>query len=106
MTFNAADPVFSAPAKARGKERRKGGRPGRRYPAPKRSARLYVYLDPSRVHLFRFFLEAQDNLGIMTVVDRWRAALLVRFSPHQEKAMREFLADVNESLPFTVAYPQ
>ena len=52
------------------------------------------------VHLFRFFLEAEDNLGIMTVVDRWRAALLIRFSPHQQREMVEFLDRLKESLPF------
>ena len=94
-----SDPVFSAPKEKKQKKRR-----GRRvYAAPERSARLYVYIDSSKVHMFRFFLEARDNLGIMTVVDRWRAVLLLRFSPHQEKEVREFLDAVKESLPITLA---
>lgn len=69
-------------------------------PPPTRSARLYLYIDPSKVHLFRYLLEAEDNLGIMTVVDRWRAALMVRFSPHQERRMRQFLEEARVSVPF------
>jgi hypothetical protein len=45
------------------------------------------------VHLFRYLLEARDNLGLMTVVDRYRAALLIRFSPQQERDMLEFLEE-------------
>ncbi len=77
-------------------------RKGRGFPAPERSGRIYVRIDPSRVHMFRFLLEAEDNLGLMTVVDRWGAVLLVRFSPHQEREMRAFLRDMQQSLPFTI----
>ena len=52
--------------------------------------------------MFRFLLEAQDNLGLMTVVDRWGAVLQVRFSPHQERDMREFLEGMQETIPFTI----
>lgn len=70
------------------------------YAPPARSARLYVTLDPSTVHMFRFLLEAQDHLGIMTVVDRRRAALMVRFSPLQERELRDFLEGMRETVPF------
>ena len=100
MPIDFADPLFLAPVK-RNSPKRRGGRRGD-CSAPERSARLYVYLDPSQVYLFRFFLEAHDNLGIMTVVDRWRAALLLRFSPHQEQEIREFLAAVRESVPLAL----
>lgn len=82
--------------------KRRPRRRGRALPAPRRSARLYVEIAPSLVHLFRFLLEAEDNLGIMTVADRWRAVLMVRFSPHQEGDMRLFLADMCRSIPFSV----
>jgi len=74
----------------------------RPFAAPGHSARLYVYIDPGMVHMFRFFLETEENLGIMTVVDRWRTALLIRYSPHQEKQMRAFLESVGQSLPITI----
>lgn len=69
-------------------------------PAPVRSARVYLYIDPSKVHCFRYLLEAEDNLGIMTVVDRWRAALMVRCSPHQREALLQFLDEIRPTLPF------
>lgn len=67
---------------------------------PARSARLYVTINPSQVHLFRYLLEASDNMGIMTVVDRWRAALLIRYSPHQDRHIREWLKDMKLTVPF------
>ncbi|MCL1939393.1 MAG: DUF4911 domain-containing protein [Desulfovibrionaceae bacterium] len=76
-------------------------RKGRVLPPARRSARCYVYIDPSQVHLFRYFLEAEENLGIMTVVDRWRAALLVRFSPDQERRLFERLEEMRAVVSFT-----
>ncbi len=88
----------SALPKAKGRRQHKG----RFFPPPEWSGRLYVQIDSSMVHMFRYFLEAEDNLGIMTVVDRWRATLLVRFSPHQEKEIRQFLQAMQESIEFKV----
>ena len=102
MAIDFTAPLFLAPAKKRDRSRR--GRKGRVHAAPSRSARLYIAIDSSKVHLFRFFLESRDNLGIMTVVDRWRAVLLLRFSPHQEKEVREFLEAARQSLPFSMVY--
>lgn len=72
----------------------------RSLPPAQRSARLYVTIDPSKVHLFKYLLEAEDNLALMTVVDRWRAALMVRFSPHQENAVREHLEWMRKTVSF------
>lgn len=64
------------------------------------SKHLYMYIAPDKVGMFRFLLEAQDNLGYMSVVDRWRAALQITFAPGQEREVREYLAGLVESLPF------
>ena len=82
-------------------QRRGRARKGKLFPPPKRSGRIYCCIDPSLVGMFRFLLEAADNLGIMTVVDRWRAVLQVRFSPHQEKDALEHLEGMRETLPFS-----
>ena len=74
-------------------------RKGRSLPVPQRSSRVYVTVEPSRVHMFRFLLEAEDNLGIMTVVDRWRAVLMVRYSPHREADLRAFLEAAAQTVP-------
>lgn len=60
-------------------------------PPQQESARLYVRVAPSDIALFRFLLEAHDNLALFTVVDRARAVLLLRFSPDQERETLEFL---------------
>lgn len=93
--------AFASPALPK----RKKGRRWRPLPAPERSSRLYVLIDPGKVHLFRFFLETEENLGLMTVVDRWRAALLVRFSPWQEREMRAFLESLRELLDLRIIEP-
>ena len=56
------------------------------------SERLYVRIAPSDIGLFRFLLEAVDNLALFSVVDRFKGVLLLRFSPHQRRETEEFLA--------------
>ncbi|GAB7021706.1 DUF4911 domain-containing protein [Salidesulfovibrio brasiliensis] len=77
----------------------------RRCPAPPdRSARLYVQIDPSLIGRFRFLLEAHDNLGIFTVVNRFKGVLLLRFSPQQRREFMEFLGSVAEAVPHTILH--
>lgn len=82
------------------RKKKRHARRGRSLPPAGQSCRFYVYIKPSQVYLFRFLLEAQDNLGLMTVVDRWRAALLLRCSPHQEREFRDFLDGMRQTVPF------
>ena len=81
-------------------QNKRRSRKGRFLPPARRSARCYIYIAPSQVHVFRYFLEAEDNLGIMTVVDRWRAALLIRFSPDQERRLLDCLEEIRAMVPF------
>lgn len=74
-------------------------------PAPRWSGRLYVRIAPDKVGMFRFLLEAEDNLGYMSVVDRWAAVLQVVFSPHQEQTMRQCMRDMQTLIPFTLLEP-
>ena len=66
------------------------------------SGRIYIRIDSRDVAMFRFLLEAEDNLGYMTVLDRWRALLKVTFSPHQARQMRACLGTMREMLDFEV----
>ncbi|MEF2144650.1 MAG: DUF4911 domain-containing protein [Desulfovibrionaceae bacterium] len=72
-------------------QRKPRARRGRLLPPPSHSARLYVRMDPPRIALFRFLLEAWDNLALFTMVDRRQGVMLLRFSPHQEREVRLFL---------------
>lgn len=69
---------------------------------PRHSGRLLVRLAPGDVALFRFLLEAYDNLALFTVLERKTALLKVIFSPHQEDAARAALAEIAASLPLRV----
>lgn len=71
-------------------------------PAPEFSSCLYVRLRPCDVAMFRFLLEAEDNLAYMSTVDRWACVLRVVFSPHQAKAVRLYLESMRERIPFEI----
>ncbi|MDE7241306.1 DUF4911 domain-containing protein [Desulfovibrio sp.] len=69
---------------------------------PRQSGRLLVRVAPGDVALFRFLLEAYENLAFFSVLERKTALLKVVFSPQQEDAVRAALAEIGASLPLTV----
>ncbi|HZF61186.1 MAG TPA: DUF4911 domain-containing protein [Desulfovibrio sp.] len=82
------------------RERRK---PAPALPPPTRSASLLVRIAPEHTGLFRFLLEAYEHIAYFTVLENKTALLRVIFSPHREREAREALAQMAQSLPFTVA---
>lgn len=78
-------------------------RPRRRrtFAAPEWSERIFLAINPHDVHMFRYLLEAYDNLGYMSVVDRWRAVLRVSYSPHQRQEVLDVLEDMRETVAFS-----
>ncbi len=83
-----------------------GARAGSRKPVSllpaTRSAVLLIRIAPRDVGLFRFLLEARDNLALFTVLDPRAALLKLLFSPHQLDNLRVALADLAEMLSFRV----
>lgn len=71
-------------------------------PPPARSARLLVRLAAEDTALFRFLLEGYDNTAYFTVLEPRTALLKLVFSPHREEALRRALAEMAESLDFSV----
>lgn len=71
-------------------------------PPPVRSGRLLVRLAPTQTGMFRFLLEAYDNLAYFSVLHRREALLKLVFSPHCEQAVRAALAEIAQSLPLEV----
>ena len=69
-----------------------------RKPAP----RLLVRLAAEDTALFRFLLEGYDNTAYFTVLEPRTALLKLVFSPHREEALRRALAEMAESLDFSV----
>ena len=62
------------------------------------SGRLYLRLAPRDVAMLRYLLEAHDNLGYLTMVDRFGAVAKICFAPGAEESVRDFLAEVGETL--------
>lgn len=66
------------------------------------SACLLVRMPPALVGMFRFLLEACDNVAAFTVLDRREALLKVFFSPHQHDTVIRTLQQIGEQVPLTV----
>jgi len=77
----------------------------RRMGPPRWSERLYVELEPSRMALFRFLLEAWDNLAYFTVLDRRRAVVRLVFSPDCTAGVEQALAAMAQAMPLRVIRP-
>lgn len=77
-------------------------KPGPALLPPACSGRLLVRLAPERIALFRFLLEAYDNLAYFTVLESKTALVKLIFSPHRERAARRALDEMAQSLPFLV----
>jgi hypothetical protein len=66
------------------------------FPAPacRQSRVLYAEVPRNQIALYRFLLEGYDNLAIMSVVDRYRAVIKVRFTPDSRRTLCELLASL------------
>jgi hypothetical protein len=74
-------------------------------PLPTRSARLYLRLAPKDIALCRFLLEARDNLGYLTVLDRSAAVLELVHSPGQAREVQEALGQIAQEISLTILSP-
>lgn len=68
-------------------------------PPARESAALYLRLPAEKTALFRFLLEARENVAYFTVLDRREALIKVVFSPHMREQTEAALADIARSLP-------
>lgn len=84
----------------RRKSRPRAPRPA--LPPAGQSACLLVRMPPAQVGMFRFLLEAHDNLAGFTVLDRREALLKVFFSPHQRAEVMAALHAIAEQAPLQV----
>lgn len=71
-------------------------------PPCNRSARIYLRLPRQDVARLRFLLEAHDNLGLVSVLDRWEAVVTIIHSPDQTAELREALERFKDMLPLEV----
>lgn len=59
------------------------------------SASRLIRLVPASMGLFRFLLEAYDNLALFTVLDPKEASLRLRFSPDQSEEVQRALQGIS-----------
>jgi hypothetical protein len=78
------------------KKRRQGP-----YRPPAASGRLYVRLLARHVALLKFLLEAEDNLALPTVVDRFAAVVRLQFCPEAARRVEGFVQDLTAMCPET-----
>ncbi|NDV18789.1 DUF4911 domain-containing protein [Pseudodesulfovibrio sp. JC047] len=71
-------------------------------PPPKTSARTYIRIDTADIGVFRFLLEGYDNLGIFTVVNKFKGILVLRYSPHLKREVQVFLKAVATEMKMEV----
>lgn len=63
------------------------------------SGRLYVRLLPRHVALLKFLLEAEDNLALPTVVDRFAAVVRLAYAPQAAARVEAFVRDLAVMCP-------
>ncbi len=79
-----------------------------RYREPKQlepaheSSVLYLELAPKHMAMFRFLLEAYDNVAMFTVLDPKKTLLKLIFSPHDRKYIHEILISMQSKVPFVI----
>lgn len=69
------------------------------YNPPAASERLYVSLEPRHVALLKFLLEAEDNLALPTVVDRFAAVVRLTYAPDAADRVEGFVRDLAAACP-------
>lgn len=67
-----------------------------------RGKRLLVRIGPRDVAMFRFLLEAHDNLAIFTVLERDTALLKVMFTPASHAAVLKALEAIGKTVPLQI----
>ncbi len=68
------------------------------------SLRRYLRLARSDVARFKFLLEGYDNLGYLSVLDRFEAVAVITCAPGQEQDLDEALGNIGATVPFQVLW--
>lgn len=58
---------------------------------PRWSERMYIRIPRPDIAYFKFMLEGEHNLALMTVVDKYEAAIKLSFAPGQTPEVELFL---------------
>ncbi|MDE7468880.1 MAG: DUF4911 domain-containing protein [Desulfovibrionaceae bacterium] len=66
-----------------------------------RNIYIPILIAPHNIALCKYYIEAQDNIGYLRVLNPKLALLHAVTSPYQEDEMREFLYDISTLIPIT-----
>ncbi|MFO7801083.1 MAG: DUF4911 domain-containing protein [Desulfovermiculus sp.] len=62
------------------------------------SQSLYLRIPRQEIAFFKFMLECEHNLALMTVVDKFEAAVKLSFAPGQDQEVESFLDRMQEEM--------
>lgn len=63
-----------------------------------RSSRMLVRMEARHVAMFRFLLEAHDNLALFTVLERRPALLMLMFAEESREEVIKMLIEVSQTI--------
>ncbi len=69
---------------------------------PTWSERLYLEINRKDIAYLKFILESHDNLAIMSVVDKYRSVVQIRYAPRQRCEILNFIQGVSEEISTTL----
>lgn len=69
------------------------------------SRRIYIRLNRKDIALFKFLLEARDNLAYLTVIDKYRAVVQVVYGYGFEDEIEDFLSGAGQEMFLEVVFP-
>jgi hypothetical protein len=59
---------------------------------------MYICIPRPEIAFFKFMLECEHNLALMTVVDKYAAVIKLSYSPGQTREMAYFLDRMQEQM--------
>jgi len=63
--------------------------------------KLYLRIDPRRIHYLKFLLEGYDGMAILSTIDVQSGLVLVRYPGYSQLVLFELLADLAADLTRT-----
>lgn len=67
-------------------------------PPPTWSKRMYIRIPRQDIAFFKFMLECEHNLALMTVVDKYEAALKLSYAPGQTREVECFVKRMEDEM--------
>lgn len=66
----------------------------------KKSSHLAIHIPAQNIAMFRFLLEAHDNLALFTVLERGPAILMLSYAAENHEEILNVLIQISDSIEF------